>query len=454
MRAENGAVPQGAEQLHRPAASSALTWASGVLVAVAAVNALRSDTKNEAAKDAAKDLEEELKIHDQDASTQSIQDAKENEPEEEEALEPPADDEEASEPPADDEEASEPPADDEEASEPPADDEEASEPPADDEEASEPPSDEPAEGNDAEPSEELLEEGEALVEEGANKRPKWDYEPTEGDYSAVFLDEESMEKLRKRFPPLFKENQAYDHVTVIFEPTKDQVLEHDDLLTEDYKVHVIGYAQDEHCQTVLVELSSPHLRSQNKYAHITLSYKGGEPYEARYSNVLLNRIATDEEAKKSLYLLKNVDEQNLYWNGQLDTAGTYEAVRASYQNVEEEEITLNGTYCLKSTFDKETRSCSYKRENECGFCKFMKAGPCRQEFMAWEKCVGDSKDDDDKDAFINRCAPQTIVLKNCVDTHPEYYFMLDNDEPTEVTVEGSAEPIAADEEPVSAEKNE
>ncbi|GBG26087.1 Hypothetical Protein FCC1311_023072 [Hondaea fermentalgiana] len=309
--------------------------------------------------------------------------------------------------------ADEPPAD-----EPPADEVAADEPPADEPPADEPPAD----------------------EEEVAKPPKWDYVPSEGDYTAVFLDEASMEKLRARFPPLFPANPSYDHMTVIFEPTREQVLDHDDLLSENFTLHVIGYAQDEHCQSVLVEIGSPHLESANKYAHITLSYKGGEPYEAKYSNVLFHRLAATD-AKKSFYMLKNAEGQNLYWNGKLPEAGSYEPVRASFQNVEDEQMTVTGTYCLKSTFDKEKRTCGYKRENECAFCKFMKGGPCRNEFIAWEKCVNESKDSEDKDAFVDRCAPQTIVLKNCVDSHPEYYFMLD--EPSDADAAEAPEPAEA-----------
>ena len=102
---------------------------------------------------------------------------------------------------------------------------------------------------------------------------------------------------------------------------------------------------------------------------------------------------------------------------------------------------------------------------ECGFCLFMRAGPCGDEFRAWEACLEKCKEEgpfahqrpqplriacvlfvafaprssgdrcspflprllripfSDTD-FIEHCGPQTIKLKNCVDQHPEYYEVL------------------------------
>ena len=68
------------------------------------------------------------------------------------------------------------------------------------------------------------------------------------------------------------------------------VLDHDDLLTEEYTLHIIGYAQDESCQTLLVEASHGHMKSRNKYAHITLSVadenKGSSGGEWKKNSIL------------------------------------------------------------------------------------------------------------------------------------------------------------------------
>ena len=55
---------------------------------------------------------------------------------------------------------------------------------------------------------------------------------------------------------------------------------------------------------------------------------------------------------------------------------------------------------------------------ECGFCKFMKAGPCGEEFKAWEACIDRARDS--KEDFVEVCGAPTLRLKDCTDQHPEY----------------------------------
>ena len=59
---------------------------------------------------------------------------------------------------------------------------------------------------------------------------------------------------------------------------------------------------------------------------------------------------------------------------------------------------------------------------ECGFCKFMKAGPCGAEFVAWEACVDVARDSGED--FVEKCGKVTLALKACTDRHPEYYGEL------------------------------
>jgi plasmid stabilization system protein ParE len=59
---------------------------------------------------------------------------------------------------------------------------------------------------------------------------------------------------------------------------------------------------------------------------------------------------------------------------------------------------------------------------ECGFCKFMKGGPCRDAFVAWEACVDRCREGGTD--FIQECGPATLALKHCTDEHPEYYGAL------------------------------
>ena len=59
---------------------------------------------------------------------------------------------------------------------------------------------------------------------------------------------------------------------------------------------------------------------------------------------------------------------------------------------------------------------------ECGFCRFMKNGPCGDVFIAWEACVDAAKDAGED--FVEKCGKATLALKACTDQHPEYYGEL------------------------------
>ena len=69
----------------------------------------------------------------------------------------------------------------------------------------------------------------------------------------------------------------------------------------------------------------------------------------------------------------------------------------------------------------------------CGFCEFMKGGPCREVFINWENCV--DKCNDVSSDFVDECSDQTIKLKECIDSNQEYYGILNQPPPGE-EVEG------------------
>jgi len=287
---------------------------------------------------------------------------------------------------------------------------------------------EPDEAPSVEEEFKLEEELEEKEEKERSNREEWKYVPTEGDYIALFLHKDSIAQLKKRFPAAFQENQAFDHMTVLYEPSKDDVLAYDDLLTEPFALRVVGIAQDEHVQTLLVQPENPHIESRNKFSHVTLSFEGGDLYDANYSNALLERLDQERGPKDKFLLLKNDKNLQKKWEVKLESTEKYEESQATFENLEDEEIILVGVCCLKSSFDEEIRTCTYKRENECAFCKFMKGGPCREEFISWERCVNEYKDDEDKNAFVDNCASQTLILKNCVDSHPEYYELISDED--------------------------
>lgn len=99
-----------------------------------------------------------------------------------------------------------------------------------------------------------------------------------------------------------------------------------------------------------------------------------------------------------------------------------------FKSLTQERIDSLGTFCFDRDWDNNENKCKYKRKNGCGFCLFMKGGPCRSVFIDWEKCVDSSKTEDGEDAFIEKCYQQTLALKTCVDKHPEYYYTEDKKE--------------------------
>ncbi|CAL5067000.1 unnamed protein product [Urochloa decumbens] len=60
-----------------------------------------------------------------------------------------------------------------------------------------------------------------------------------------------------------------------------------------------------------------------------------------------------------------------------------------------------------------------EEEGECGFCLFMKAGGCKDVFVAWEECVEAAQKEGTD--MVERCHEATANLKKCMDAHADYY---------------------------------
>ncbi|KAJ7953852.1 GCK domain-containing protein [Quillaja saponaria] len=56
---------------------------------------------------------------------------------------------------------------------------------------------------------------------------------------------------------------------------------------------------------------------------------------------------------------------------------------------------------------------------ECGFCLFMKAGGCRDSFIAWEECI--EAVEKNKEDIVEKCVEVTGALKKCMEAHADYY---------------------------------
>ena len=80
-----------------------------------------------------------------------------------------------------------------------------------------------------------------------------------------------------------------------------------------------------------------------------------------------------------------------------------------------------------------------KEEEDCGFCTYMRAGPCGEVFTAWEKCVEDHRSRDED--FAKGCVPATPGLTECMSEHKDYYELPDQEAPAADAPETA--PIAA-----------
>eukprot|EP01024_Parvocaulis_polyphysoides_P045661 TRINITY_DN4277_c0_g2_i1.p2 TRINITY_DN4277_c0_g2~~TRINITY_DN4277_c0_g2_i1.p2 ORF type:complete len:153 (-),score=32.18 TRINITY_DN4277_c0_g2_i1:182-586(-) len=61
-------------------------------------------------------------------------------------------------------------------------------------------------------------------------------------------------------------------------------------------------------------------------------------------------------------------------------------------------------------------------QEECGFCKWMKAGGCRVEFTAWEECVDKARKQEED--FTTDCRNLTNALHSCMERNRDYYEPL------------------------------
>ncbi|XP_019420491.1 PREDICTED: transcriptional regulator Myc-like isoform X2 [Lupinus angustifolius] len=69
--------------------------------------------------------------------------------------------------------------------------------------------------------------------------------------------------------------------------------------------------------------------------------------------------------------------------------------------------------------DQEEEEEEEEEEGECGFCLYMKSGGCKDEFIDWEKCIEEAEKN--KEDLVEKCAKATAVLKQCMDSHSDYY---------------------------------
>jgi hypothetical protein len=234
-------------------------------------------------------------------------------------------------------------------------------------------------------------------------------EPSNKRYAGAFLLQNSKKEFLQSFPPRHEDIICH-HMTVSYDPDEEKLSKIASALTRPVDLKALAIARDQFCETALVsvELLTPDddggipIPAENKFTHITISLRDqNDPqHGAFYSNELLERI------------MEKTNQQLI----------DYDDGKGTTMMVLKHPFRLEAVFCVDDLWNENENRCG--GEKECGFCRFMKVGPCGKQFEAWEKCIDDCKDNGKEDQFIDLCSKQTLGLKDCVDAHPKYYYSV------------------------------
>lgn len=276
-------------------------------------------------------------------------------------------------------------------------------------------------------------------------------EPAE--FVGVFVDRASAARLAARFPAtVAKQGELF--VVLKFHPTEQEKQAFAPLLGQAAALTVKGYVEDARSQAVLVTVTTDGGEpieldidvNKAQVPHVTLAAADGlAGANAGQTSVLLERLRA--AGRLQFLAAEGSEPQSAAWQGELPAFDSSllplfnpfpaSSARVEPASKEDAALELRGVVCLSTAYDAESESCAAAKA-ECGFCKFMKAGPCGAEFSAWESCLDRCKKDGLD--FIEHCGKETIALRDCVDANPEYYHVLqDNGEEGEAETEAEAE---------------
>lgn len=76
---------------------------------------------------------------------------------------------------------------------------------------------------------------------------------------------------------------------------------------------------------------------------------------------------------------------------------------------------------LSDPVEKSLTSHPDEEPDECPVCRYMKGGPCKAEFLAWDKCMSAVMETAEKD--MKACFLETAGMMRCMRKH-EYYDMM------------------------------
>ena len=235
--------------------------------------------------------------------------------------------------------------------------------------------------------------------------------------AAIYLDVASVATLKADFPSLFA-NRGYDRVVILESPTQAEYGRIDKSIGKEVSVEVLAHINDDadqflYCR-VLPAKDGTAIKAVPTAPRVVLSNTGADG-----TGVLVDRLrARGVLGKDAGRALPETWSGILpMWRGQGGrlhglTPATVTSVRRP---------PLTGTLCTNRRWDPSTQACG--AAPECGFCKFMKGGPCKDTFVLWEACI-DRVHEEDSGDVVESCTKETLELKKCIDEHPEYYGVL------------------------------
>lgn len=109
--------------------------------------------------------------------------------------------------------------------------------------------------------------------------------PQKPIYTAIFLDDASVDALKKRYPPKHSKVHAH-HVTLVFRPSPKDLEVLEPHIGTEVLLDVVGEACDDRGQAAKVTVP-PFLRLDEQVHHITISC--AETISPVYSNELLKK---------------------------------------------------------------------------------------------------------------------------------------------------------------------
>ncbi|OQR88056.1 hypothetical protein ACHHYP_07665 [Achlya hypogyna] len=261
-------------------------------------------------------------------------------------------------------------------------------------------------------------------------------QPKKMEFVGVFLDAKSRQALEARFAAVHAKLPEQGAVVLKYNPTAAELGTFAPIMGQNVKIEVKAVAEDDHTQAAIVAVSTEHgpVQYAVECPHVTISYSGEEGYSQAYANVLFERLQktgslTLEETDDGINVgLGAFDGELASFDSKLFPFYSPFPATTAKMSVLDEPLVLSGVVCSSASYDASTETCTATeiKKPECGFCKFMKAGPCGAQFTAWEACLDESKAKGED--FLEKCGGPTLLLRDCVDANPDYYSVL-NDAP-------------------------